>query len=292
MNTYAAPLLFTLFVWWFSTGLILFLDGLPRRTFRWTMLGATLLALLGFAGLVASSRVATPAAAYCAFTCALLIWAWQEIAFLLGIVTGPRRVACPPAARGWRRAVLAFQTIAHHELALLALGAGVVVATWGQPNQTGLWTFAILWAMRQSSKLNVFLGVRNLSEEFLPPHLKYLQTYFVRRPMNSLWPLSVASATAVAVPMWSSAASAPTGSFALASGSLLFALLALAILEHLFLVLPLNFTALWKWALRSHARPRASGLARTEAPVNCSQARFAPSRSTESEGVDTLTQKA
>ena len=34
--------------------------------------------------------------------------------------------------------------------------------------------------MRQSAKLNVFLGVRNLSEEFLPQHLHYLQSYFTR----------------------------------------------------------------------------------------------------------------
>ena len=39
--------------------------------------------------------------------------------------------------------------------------------------------------MRQSAKLNVFLGVRNLNADFLPDHLKYLQTYFVRAPMNA-----------------------------------------------------------------------------------------------------------
>ncbi|MBV8868454.1 MAG: DUF3623 family protein, partial [Acetobacteraceae bacterium] len=43
MAHYLAPVLFALFVWWFSTGLIIFLDGLPRRTFRWSMLGATVL---------------------------------------------------------------------------------------------------------------------------------------------------------------------------------------------------------------------------------------------------------
>ena len=208
MLAYVAPLAFTLFAWWFATGLILYLDGLPRRTFKFTMAGATVLALFAFAGLVASSRVATPAAAYCAFTCTLLVWAWQEVAFLLGWVTGPRRQPCPPEARGWRRAWLAFQTIVHHELALLVLGAGVLVATWGQVNSTGLWTFAILWAMRQSAKLNVFLGVRNLSEEFLPAHLKYLQTYFTRKPMNLLWPVSVGLATWAVIPLWAAAAAA------------------------------------------------------------------------------------
>jgi putative photosynthetic complex assembly protein 2 len=43
-----------------------------------------------------------------------------------------------------------------------------------QPNQVGTGTFAVLWVMRISAKLNLFLGVRNLSEELLPPHLAYL----------------------------------------------------------------------------------------------------------------------
>ena len=261
MLAYAAPIAFTLFVWWFATGVILYLDGLPQRTFKFTMAGATVLAGLGFVGLVASSRVATPAAAYCAFTCALLVWAWQEVAFLLGWVTGPRRVPCPADARGWRRAALAFATVAHHELALLLLGAGVAVATWGQANRTGLWTFAILWAMRQSAKLNVFLGVRNLSEEFLPAHLKYLQTYFVRKPMNALWPVSVIAASVAVVPLWAAASASPGGTYGFASAALLATLLSLAIVEHLFLVLPLPFAALWQWGLRSHARTQAKQLA-------------------------------
>jgi putative photosynthetic complex assembly protein 2 len=249
-----APLAFTLFVWWFATGVILYLDGLPRRTFKFTMAGATALAGLGFVGLAVSSRSTTPAAAYCAFTCALLVWAWQEVAFLLGIVTGPRRVPCPSDARGWRRAALAFATVVHHELGLVVLGAGVIAVSWGQPNRTGLWTFVILWVMRQSAKLNVFLGVRNLSEEFLPPHLKYLQTYFTRKAMNVLWPVSVIAATCAVVPLWMQANAAGTDSFAFASSALLATLLSLAILEHLFLVLPIPFAALWKWGMRSHAR--------------------------------------
>ncbi len=251
---YAAPLLFTLFLWWFSTGVILYLDGKPRRTFKWTMLGATVLAMLGFVGLHASSAIETPAAAYCAFACALLIWAWQEVAFLLGMVTGPRRIACPPGARGWHRAALAFQTVAHHELALLVLGAGVIAATWGQPNRTGLWTFAILWVMRQSAKLNIFLGVRNLSEEFLPAHLGYLQSYFRRARMNSLFPVVVAVSTWLAVLVWQAALAGGIGAYETTALTFAATLLSLAILEHWFMVLPLPSTALWNWGLRSRSR--------------------------------------
>lgn len=258
--SYAAPLLFTLFLWWFSTGVILYLDGKPRRTFKWTMLGATVLGVLGFLGLRVSSGFETPASAYCAFACALLIWAWQEVAFLLGWVTGPRRIACPPGARGWHRAALAFQTVLHHELALLALGAGVVAATWGQPNRTGLWTFAILWAMRQSAKLNVFLGVRNLSEEFLPAHLAYLKSYFRRARMNSLFPVVVVVSTWLAVLVWQAALAKGIGTHEATALTFAATLLSLAILEHWFMVLPLPATAMWSWGLRSRTPEAREGL--------------------------------
>jgi hypothetical protein len=39
MSQYALPVLFALFLWWFSTGAILYLDGLPQRTFKWSMAG-------------------------------------------------------------------------------------------------------------------------------------------------------------------------------------------------------------------------------------------------------------
>ena len=35
----------------------------------------------------------------------------------------------------------------------------------------------VLWWMHQSAKLNVFFGVRNLNEEFLPEHLEFLKSF-------------------------------------------------------------------------------------------------------------------
>ena len=245
------PFLFTIFAWWFSTGVILYLDGLSPKTFKWTFAGATLVCMAGLVGLAVSSSQTSVASAYCAFSCALLVWAWQEVAFLLGYVTGPRRVPCDPSVKGWKRAALAFQTVQHHELALVVLAVAVLVVTWGQPNQVGWWTFAVLWAMRQSAKLNVFLGVRNLGEKFLPEHLGYLQTYFLRKRMNPLLPISVIAATLVVVPMWQTV-HASESAFEVAALGLVGSLLSLAILEHLLLVLPLPSEALWKWSLRSH----------------------------------------
>jgi putative photosynthetic complex assembly protein 2 len=255
VSSAAAGIAFAIFVWWAGTGVVLYLDGLPRRTFKWTFAGASVLLVLALAGLAASSARATPAGAYCAFACAVLVWAWQEIAFLLGYVTGPRRTPCPAESRGWRRARHATETVLHHEVALVLLALAVLAVSWEQPNQTGWWTFVILWVMRQSAKLNVFLGVRNLGEDFLPAHLAYLQTYFLRRPMNALWPVSVIGATLLAVPLWQGAlAGTAGGGYAATSSALLAALLTLGVVEHVMLVLPLPTIALWKWGLRSRRK--------------------------------------
>lgn len=253
MSSYLLPILYTLFVWWFGTGVVMYLNGLPRRTHPWTMGVVTLLlavALLGLADTRDDTRIT---GAYLAFTCAVLVWAWAETAFLLGYLTGPRRSPCPTGAVGWRRAAFALQTLLHHEITLLVLGAAVVVLTWGGANTTGLFAFAILWVMRLSAKLNLFLGVRNLAAEFLPSHLAYLGSYFRRARMNPLFPVSIIVSSWMAVLLWQASAAPDATRFE--STALVFSgtLLTLAVLEHWFMVLPLPAQALWNWGLRSRA---------------------------------------
>jgi putative photosynthetic complex assembly protein 2 len=258
-GTPVLPVLFALFVWWFSTGAILYLDGLPRRTHRWTMAGASALALLALYALHATAMDTGVAAAYAAFTAAILVWGWVEVAFLLGWVTGPRTSACPPGARGWRRAAFAFEAILWHEFALLGGALLIALATWEADNHLGLWAYLLLWLARLSTKLNLFLGVRNLGGELLPDHLRYLQSYFLHRPMNVLFPLSMALGVAATVLLWQAAHGAPAAGDAVAL-SLLATLATLAVLEHLFLVLPINVNALWEWSLWSRrVEPPATG---------------------------------
>ena len=54
MATYGLPILFTLALWWVSTFVILYLDGLHRRTFVWSLTGATLLMGLALVGVLAN----------------------------------------------------------------------------------------------------------------------------------------------------------------------------------------------------------------------------------------------
>jgi putative photosynthetic complex assembly protein 2 len=263
MAEHGLPALFTLLVWWSSTGLIIYLDGLRRETFRWTMLGATTLLLAGLFGLHALARDTSTTGAWLGFVCAVMCWAWIEIAFLTGLVTGPRRTAIAPTLSGWPRLRAALAAILWHEIAIILMAAAILALTWNAPNQIGTWTFLAFWGMRQSAKLNVYLGVRNLSESFLPDHLRYLESFFARRPMNLLFPVSVL-AGGVTCALLVLAATAPDATGHEAVGfTLLATLVALGLLEHVFMVLPISADALWRWGLASRSasgegRPRPS----------------------------------
>jgi putative photosynthetic complex assembly protein 2 len=240
-------------LWWVSTGAILILCALPRRTFAWSMAAATLVLAASIYGIATLAADTSASAAYLSFACALGAWGWIEMSFLFGFVTGPRTLPCPASAEGWQRFNLATQTVLHHEIAIVVGAALLVAVTWGAPNQTGTLTFLVLMLMRLSAKLNIFLGVPNLTDAFMPAHLAHLKTYFRKRPFNALAPLSLGGGAVLAVMFWNQAVSAEPGSGAAVGGMLLFALTALAVVEHLFMLLPVRDDLLWRWAM---PRPR------------------------------------
>jgi putative photosynthetic complex assembly protein 2 len=88
--------------------------------------------------------------------------------------------------------------------------------------------------------------VPNLSDEVFPAHLAYLKSYFRVRAANPLFPVSIVGGAAAAWVGWS-LANAASGGTAVAL-TLATALVVLAIVEHLFLVLPLRDGAMWRWA--------------------------------------------
>lgn len=264
-SAHGIPVLLTLFIWWFSTGAILYLDGLPKRTYRWSFLGTSIIAVAAFAGLIATRDTASVSAAYIAFTCAILIWGWQEMAFLMGYLTGSRHTPCPVNASDSQRFIFATQAIIYHECALIVTGLAIIAFTWGAANQVGTLTFAVLWAMRLSAKLNLFLGVRNLYEKFLPDHLKHLESYFKKSAMNLLFPISVTAASVVAAILWNNAIN-NTNAFDITRDTLLATLLTLAVIEHWFLVLPVPAEAMWNWALGGRAVKSTDDLKKTSTP--------------------------
>jgi putative photosynthetic complex assembly protein 2 len=256
MQAYVLPSLFALFVWWFSTGAIIFLDNLPRKTFKYSVIGASFVLLGSLIGLQHTAHQSTMMAAYGAYFFGLFAWGWQEITFYMGYVTGPRKEVCPEGCSGWGHFVHAIQTSLWHELAIIVTAIVVVAITWHQPNQIGMWTFMVLWWMHQSAKLNVFFGVRNLNEQFLPEHLNFLKGFLTSKPMNLFFPFSITISMVIATLMWEGAAHAPT-QFVRAGDTFLAVMMSLAILEHWFLVIPLPAGNLWSWGLASRKVTKA-----------------------------------
>jgi putative photosynthetic complex assembly protein 2 len=256
MHSYVFPALFSLFVWWFSTGAIIFLDNLPSKTFIYSIIGASAVLAGCLLGLHITAAQSTVTAAYEAFFFGLFAWGWQEITFYMGYVTGTRNEPCPEGCSGWAHFVHAVQTSLYHELAIIGSAIAIVALTWHQPNQIGMWTFMVLWWMHQSAKLNVFFGVRNLNEEFLPEHLTFLKSFLKSKPMNLFFPFSITISMVIATLLWIHAINATT-SFQRSGDTFLGTMMALAILEHWFLVIPLPAGKLWQWGLASRKPSKA-----------------------------------
>ncbi len=268
MWDHAQPILVAAFAWWIATGAILWLDQRPARTYPFSLAVASLALIAAVAGLAAAARDTGPLAAYAAFLCALVVWGWLEMAFLMGFITGPNTKACPPGARGWKRFRLAAGALIYHEIAIALAALGVIGLSWGHPNQTGPAAFLILMVMRLSTKFNIFLGVANMAEQFLPPHLDYLKSYFRRAPFNPLFPLSIGLGLGLAFMAGAAALAAPDGSGAAIGASLVFALIALAVIEHVMLMTPAPELGLWRWARApGPARPGPTSAASTLPPT-------------------------
>jgi len=251
MIEHVAPVVFALLLWWGSTGAIIYADGLPSRTFSWTFLFASAFLVLALAAVIETRADTSTHGAYIAFSSGLMIWAWVELAFYLGYLTGPRKTACPAGCRGLRHFWHAVETVLWNQLASIAVLIVLIGLTWQAPNKLALWVFVVLWLMQQSAKLNVYFGVRNLNEHFLPDHLAHLKAFMSRRPMNSFFPISVSLATVAFVLIVDRAHAAELTDGQSVGLGLLATLLALAILEHWFLILPIPAERLWDWSLAS-----------------------------------------
>jgi len=249
------PVLFALLLWWFGTGAILYLDGLGRGTYRRTLIGATAVLVASLVGLIALRQETGTAAAYLGFLCGIGIWSFVELTFLTGFITGPVREPCPARLGGWARFGHCAGMVMHHELAILLAGAAVAAFSVGAENSVALATFLVLWGMRLSSKLNLYLGVANAPVGFLPDHLAYLASAFTTRRGNALFPLSVGAGLLVVWMFASRALVEHASAFAATEAVLLATITLLAVIEHLFFMLPIDSERLWQWAKLA---PRAS----------------------------------
>jgi putative photosynthetic complex assembly protein 2 len=235
-------------LWFVSTGLVAMLNHRLRASFGRSLLIACACGFIGLALVVLTAHSAALWATYASFLGGLLIWSWHEISFLTGAVAGTHRDACPAAASSWQRFSGATMALIHHEVAL-AMTAGLLLSLAAvTANPTGAYAFGLLLVFRLSSKLNIYWGVPNLSDELLPAHLGYLKSYFGPKRLLPPLPLSILLIAALAIWFGSTAFSAPAPHRAVEAG-LLCCLSLLAALEHIFLALPFRDSALWGWAM-------------------------------------------
>ena len=238
---------FSVFSWWLGTGAILWLVRLSPASFRWSMFGLSFLLGLSLWTASISMRSHSVLNAYIGFVSVIAMWSWHEMAFLTGWLTGPRRVVLDKDLNLRQRFVQSVQVLLHHELALLFNFGLLVAMQQGQPNHMALCTFALLWCMRLSAKLNLFFGVPFVGEQYLPVHLRYIGSYFKQAPITWCFYITMG----VSCVAWGWMVWEVQSGLVLVNAAwvLLCSLLGLAIIEHLLMVFALPLQKLWGWAM-------------------------------------------
>jgi putative photosynthetic complex assembly protein 2 len=250
--TAALPFLATLALWFASTALIVWLANRPSTTFGFSLLLGGAAGVFGLVLILLTADVVTPAAHYAGLCrrVAGLGLARACIPDRRGHRATPRPLG---RGAGWPRFRAATATVIHHEIALAATALPLAGAELGRgqyDRRPRLWLVARL---RLSAKLNIFLGVPNLSDEMLPRQLHYLKSYFGAPRLHAALVASLIGSIALAAWLGARALAMPAD----VGAALLFALAALGALEHLFLALPVRDGALWRWAIP--ARPKSWG---------------------------------
>lgn len=250
-------------VWWISTGLVLFAvrrnEGAGNNGIFAMMSFMTFIAAIGIAMLAYSKNMLTPLGSYMGFFGALLLWAWHEASFLSGVITGPRKGECPSELSQWGRFKAAWQAISSHELAILFTALLLYWLMLDAQNSFGFWTFMLLWVMRVSAKLIIFLGARNAMSDLMPEPVAHLKSYFNTTRTSPFFAFAVVAASVVFGLLVVGAYDAAEP-YVRVGHVLLASFMALAIFEHFVLVLPISDTALWSWAVPRSKRQGSAPL--------------------------------
>ena len=234
-------------LWWLMTGLALMSVHQPNTLRQPIFLLATILAAAALWGVEANAAQHTTMATVTGFAMGLLIWAWLELSYLMGYITGPVKRPAREDMTWPERFYSALGTTIYHEVLVVGVVGVVCVLGAGLPNPTIQNTLAVLWLMRWSTKLNLFFGVRHFNSQWLPDNMRYITSY-LRAGKNSwfiLFSTTIAAYCTYLLFFYGQiAVEQPT-----ALSLFLIAWLAvLAVLEHCFLMVPMGETVLWRWA--------------------------------------------
>ncbi|MEM1435120.1 MAG: putative photosynthetic complex assembly protein PuhE [Pseudomonadota bacterium] len=239
---------YALVLWWGGTALVWLL--VRHRERPWASLWLLPLAGgLSLGVIDAAGAVPSVAASMLSFLGAIVLWGVLEAAHLYGWLTGPEKAPCPQRVTHLERFRRGINVGLHHDLGILVVVALLWTLLHDTPNPTAAWAFTVLWLMRWSAKLNLFLGVANFDAGLMPERMRYMASYMLQRTVNPLYPFSIAAGVLGTI----------YGALLLRSGllseaqyagvALTTSLLVLGLFEHVLMMLPLRDSHLWRWVL-------------------------------------------
>ncbi len=237
------PILVVIAVWWIGTGLVLFLQQSIVRVKAPLAISLLVVSLVSLTGLFIGGNGTAPWQSYLSFVAAISLWGGIELSYYSGLISGVHKRTCPDDCDTGKRFRLALGASIWHEVSVLFAGGVVMTLLLQAQNPAGLYSFLVLWLMRWSAKLNLFFGVPNFNTDWFPKRLAYAHSYIRRSPVTLFFPVSVILASLVAMQLISTALAMPDQQAL--THILPGVLLLLAILEHLFMALPIADSELW-----------------------------------------------
>ena len=244
-------LFITLSLWWLFTGLALISahQDPPIKNLLFGLSTVVAIACLSSVPYIAADH--SILAVFFGFLVALLIWAWLELMFLMGVVTGPNKSLALPGIGLGQKFKLALSTMIYHEVVVISVIGLTLFLGGNQPaNPIVFFVLLLLWLMRCSTKLNLFFGVRHFNHGWLPKSHKHVASYVSVGKNSALMAPSSFLAAIFALLLFSRAFATDDTSVAL-SLFLLAWVAALAAVEHVFLMYRVGEEALWRWAVKS-----------------------------------------
>jgi putative photosynthetic complex assembly protein 2 len=189
------------------------------------------------------------------FFSSLVVWGWCELAFLTGCITGLPNLVKGEMQTEKQRFILGVKAIIFNELLLILCLSVMLVVTLNGENKFGLNAFVILYVARVSAKLNLFFGVPYINLEFLTNRLRHLEAYCKISPARFFFFISFLTILVFLGLMLLFAYSSGSNTPIQMGYLMLSTLVGLALLEHLFMVIPFRDAKLWNWMLPKFERP-------------------------------------
>lgn len=238
-----APILVVIVAWWLGTGLVLYLQQSIVKVRTPLIVTLITVSVASLAAMLVSAQGTQPWQSYLGFIAAICLWGCIELSYYTGLISGVHKRECPDNCEIGKRFRLALGASIWHEVSVLFVGGIVLTLLLKTENPIGLYSFLVLWLMRWSAKLNLFFGVPNFNTDWFPKRLAYAHSYIRRAPVTLFFPVTVVLASLVAVDLISKGMGSDYNQslITLLPGVLLL----LAILEHLFMALPIADSELW-----------------------------------------------